>query len=167
MLTLTQWLSEWLSSLLERLVTLKSMIRHIPWVPIAVQKESPVLLTAMVFLSGFESCFILGEYHPKMFLNANLEIGSRQNLIKLVLVSTCDVSCPWRLFQCGENTGSMAAMLRGKLSKSEESYRKCSISAKLYFFRLITFLMFPQTVLIFFIAFLTFSDFPHFFLKSS
>ena len=31
--------------------------------------------------------------------------------------------------QCGENTGSMAAMLRGKLAKSEESYQKCSISA--------------------------------------
>ena len=69
--------------------------------------------------------------------------------------------------QCGENTGSMAAMLRGKLSKSEESYQKCSISAKLYFFRLITFPMFPQTILIFFIAFLNFSDFPHCFLKSS
>ena len=70
--------------------------------PAAVQKESPEggNSTAMVFLSGFKSCFILGEYHPKMFLNANLEIGSRQNLIKLVLVSTCDVSItiPWRLF---------------------------------------------------------------------
>ena len=33
-----------------------------------------------------------GEYYPKMFLNANLGIGSRENLIKLVLVSTRDVS---------------------------------------------------------------------------
>ena len=82
---------------------------------------------------------------------------------KLLRADFCQLSN----IQCGENTGSMAAMLRGKLSKSEESYRKCSISAKLYFFRLITFLIFPQTVLIFFIAFLTFSDFPHFFLKSS
>ena len=55
----------------------------------------------------------------------------------------------------------------------EESYRKVrkvmenAAYPKQYFFRLITFLMFPQTVLIFFIDFLTFSDFPHFFLKSS
>ena len=27
-------------------------------------------------------------------------------------------------FQCGENTGGMVAMPRGKLSKNEESYQK-------------------------------------------
>ena len=45
-------------------------------------------------LSEFRSCSIMGEDHPKMFLNANLEIGSQRNLINLVLVSTCDVNIP-------------------------------------------------------------------------
>ena len=63
--------------------------------------------------------------------------------------------------QCGENTGSVVAMLRGKLSESEESYQILAspflIRSSLYLY---IFLIFLITFLITFLSFPY--NFPHF-----
>ena len=71
-------------------------------------------------LSEFRSCSIMGEDHPKMFLNANLEIGSQRNLINLVLVSTCDVNIPSKLV-CSDVSNCLTLISR--TTRNENIYR--------------------------------------------
>ena len=71
------------------------------------------------------------------------------------------------LQQCGENTGSVVAMLRGKLSESEESYQIFSIP---FPHILLSFCKFMTVCILFKLSsnsYSNFTTFPHFLTMSS
>ena len=71
-----------------------------------------------------------------VLIASNIKLYQRSRLFHLPQIQIYSLGflylciCPEYkyLFQCGENSGGMAAMPRGKLSESEESYRICTHS---------------------------------------